>query len=1804
MRTRILLLLSLLAAVSASGQTTGNQLPTTDRGFKPELVYQFNGFDTVNLFNGNLNLTIPLASYPVAADVSYSFVLRFSGNVFQHWWDCPHTPIWVEDPPPCTLKWTSQYGTTGLGWNLGFGELQTAHSLYYDHEPVGGTFKYISPDGAEHLFYETLHEPKCGGSISSNCDQKHPDVWYTRDGTYLRLKNYGSYKIVEFPNGERHRFRQTGEWSYQLDYIFGASSTLGGDNIPTTNWVRFEHFSNGTGFGVNTKVSDSHGREHWLYSRTDQNYGLDRATLTAPKMPADPANTAPYAEYNFIYNNWGSGTTDGARVTIPWPCDVNNQGSEAVNFLSRVVMPSGEQWKFDYNQSTCNGAGALVRATLPTGGRLNWSYQTYHPTQDGVGQASGVKERCMRTDDQACSLTDLNAAQVQYMTYTPVAATGTVATSTEVETYARNAANTAWRRDTRVKNYFAGIHGAAAGLPFTGSITDGSPSGRFLSSETWNCDPETNACPTLERRQFLKYEFDDPGACHLDYPCMRERNRRVVTERTEYTSDGSRVADVNHSEFDGLGHYRKTVTSGSFASGNNKETYTGYNLTTRLFNPFSTPPMGSDVGIYALNSNGTRAAGYLGLEYSDSWILNTYTEARTREYTNNGTITTYSDACFDPWTGFLKRKRAMRTDNDGWADPNDVLTEYTRDSVTGYPSREEIFGGDKQTISVDSLCGLSAPTTPVSRVDHTYQYGVLKTSKFFGMPWYSVNNTVIDKWTGLVLESRDVTDMATTFVYDRQRRMTTVTPPGLSSTTYTYNPYVSASSPANVQAKTGSGDLSVEQTWEFDLFGRISREKKLMPNNTWSVMKTFYDSTGNRSAVSEAETESIADYTKKTQYANYDAFGRVGTIITPDNKTTSITYAGERLTTRSYAVAKPEGEVNVSVQEERDRAGRLIKLTEDVGGSAQVVTDYTYDEVNRLSTVKVAGAQERKFHYDGRGFLTSEEHPESGVTSYTYDARGLIVDKITPVATLVHTYDVAGRVKTVTQSGSGLLKVFNYDRPSDFWTQDQSMGKLDNATRYNRSAELGEVTVKETYIYSGVGGRMSQKNTSVVRPNGESASFYDVYSYNSLGDLSSLQYPNCSSGSCLSLSAPSRSVTTTYKHGMVTAVPGYTPDVNGITYYPNGFVDTITHKNVNGLAGPQQKHTIANRMARVDSITVSNYCDSLSVGQPQPQPRSVPSGGQAGISVTASGATSYQWYRVLSNGTHQLLTGQTGSTLTSTVTEASTYFVRVGNGSCTVDSERATVTIQACTNPPSATITAPSSARASDLVWASVPDTPGATYSWSVTGGVITGNSQNNRNVSIGVGCSGVISISVTVTANGCTSTGSHTVNINPPTVAVTANPTSIVNGQSTTVTASFVGWGGIVTWSDMPGNPITLWAPATSTSRTEWPGQTTTYAATATDQNGCVATVLSSATVTVQACTNPDATITAPTSANASTLITASVPDTTGASYSWSVSGGSIASGQGTRNVNVNVGCSGTLSLTVTVSKNGCSSSTTRHIPINPATINVTAASTSIVQGGSTTIQASLTGQGPWTVTWADQPGQPVTVTPPATTTTRTVSPAQTTTYTATAVNSGGCNAAVSSTNSVTITVAPPPPTSVSATAIAPTQVRVTWAFSGSADSFNVYRSGVYAGTLNMPAATYELIDSGAEAGKAYLYKVVAVKAGVSSAFSNPDLATTVVFTDDPLTAGSITVKAAHMTQLQTAANAVRTAAGLSPQSFTAITAGMFITAAHLEEIRSAIDPARTNLLLPAAVYTRRPVTAAMVILADDMADTRDAVK
>lgn len=179
---------------------------------------------------------------------------------------------------------------------------------------------------------------------------------------------------------------------------------------------------------------------------------------------------------------------------------------------------------------------------------------------------------------------------------------------------------------------------------------------------------------------------------------------------------------------------------------------------------------------------------------------------------------------------------------------------------------------------------------------------------------------------------------------------------------------------------------------------------------------------------------------------------------------------------------------------------------------------------------------------------------------------------------------------------------------------------------------------------------------------------------------------------------------------------------------------------------------------------------------------------------------------------------------------------------------------------------------------------------------------------------------------------------------------------------------------------------------------------------------------------------------------------------------------------------------------------------------------------------------------------------------------------------------------------VAPLNLVATTASNLTPAQVTITWQATTGADHYEVQRTtNVNAGytSINANVVGTSLTDTTVTSNPvtAYLYRVRAVDAnGNVSPYSNFDLATAISFTDDTLQTNATLVKAAHVMELRRAVDAVRAVtANLGPAAWgpDLVQYSTTIQATHINDLRNNLDPARSALGLPACNYTDVGLTA-----------------
>jgi YD repeat-containing protein len=1296
-RLRLAALLALALPLAAQ------QHPNVERGFQADKVYQLNGIDNVNVYNGNLSLSIPIGTeYPGNGTLKYNLTLTYnSKNWDQEQYIYEYSPVCyrppgseIEPPPECGQLYVktvpSKSSNAGMGWMLSLGRLLSASDPELNPGPAGSGppyWVYESPDGARHAF--------------SLGEANNDSIVYTRDGSLLRGKAIDSDHLeVQFPDGMIHTFGPAANNSYRLTQIrdpFGNhldicyTAQCGGTD---GDWTLREYSASDS----NTPV-----RQHYVRFR-------NLTTGTPPSGNGPPLNAS--ANYDTEISSVDIAGFNGTRAVYSFDYTTDQisyqyagcygdyrQGetpNPSVPRLKTVTLPDASHWQMEYgNSGVCS---ALTKLVLPTGGRMEWEYMPYSlPTiacrrplvpDDGPGDAfystvEGVMTKQLYTDGQQQTpelkwtyqqapslLAQLpcqsgNPTQKQQQSTVSITSPDGLKTEHYFSVW-NTSANPNPPNPAQNPPTFFDI--SEYGLPFTrgpGSGCDAafSSSEWCLSSQVFEC-PSGQCSSTPKRSTYVRYEGDSRYSTS-DFEGYGYR--REVATKTVFHDDGDRSVQTVRSRYDGLGHFRDAVTSDSW-SGFSRDEVTNYN------------PSKSDVSVDATTWANSPANNRPTT--SEPWLLNLFDKSTVSA--NNTSVET--DVCFNATTGFLNWKRLVT----GATPANDVVVAFGADN-NGNVTTERYFGGDATPLASSSIaCPNSFTAQPAFTLNHTYASGVRKSSQYSGFNFKSLDLT-IDANTGVPSASADTSGRQTAFEYDALGRITKISPPGAAWTTYSYG---TTETPPHVSAKQNSTGSPItpltEKHYYYDGLGRLKQSRTRMPAN-WSVTTQTYDLAGRPATTSMPEYRNGSGYEAfsplHTSGYAYDLLGRVVQVTAPDYKQTTMSYTGSRLVkkTQKYNAA----DTNVSTQEEYDGAGQLQAVTENFcesscGADANVRTAYKYDATGHLICVDIsgsnpcsAGPHNRSFTYDGRGFLQKEIHPENGTSIYKYDALGHVTEKTVNAGgsafDVLYEYDPAGRLRLMKQENPlKTLKDLTYNDSIG----SQNFGKLETSTRYNYDTPPGStVTVKETYTYGDSAGRLTAKTTRITGI-GAARDVTQSYAYDDLDAVSDIGYPSTTAGS------PAWShLLPKHNYGFLTRLDAnnaqlsFMPPLTDITYTPSGTVNVVPHYT--GVTDTYTPDPYG--MARPQSIAFSGWstvsCTVPTIGAIQSSSgTSLTYGQTTTLSITADGhgeTPTYQWYLGGS-----AISGATLSSYTAAPTQTSTYLVRVTNSCGTVDSASITITIQ------------------------------------------------------------------------------------------------------------------------------------------------------------------------------------------------------------------------------------------------------------------------------------------------------------------------------------------------------------------------------------------------------------------------------------------------------------------------------------------------------------------------------------------------
>lgn len=424
------LLLTVLVAPGMHAQAFPH--PNIERGFAADKTFAVGDVDSVNMFNGNMSLRIPIGpEFHVGANLSYQFALHYNSKVWDHELYPPKHP-----DLDATHKYVEAHpeirSNAGIGWQLHLGRLiapedPTNRSEEREADPSFKSWVYESPDGAQHEFVPKLHpgdpatglSPCWGSRLEGLLGVQ--EVQYTRDSTYTRMRLVRScnpldpddasddVRMVETPDGIVREFRRLSD-TYVWDLVRIRDRNL--ISTDTFNEVTFSYqraADDPDNRVTSVTVADSIGRSHVInyVSLGDPEYArevVDSVVLDVASNASGSNQPNRTLTYDLTYIVSTSEESPGPRVSRG--CETTQLYEDpleyfvSVPFLNGIVATAAldetsalPTYQLDYYYTnafpsdqpppddegplpTCQQA-ALRSLVLPTKGAIEWDYQIY-----------------------------------------------------------------------------------------------------------------------------------------------------------------------------------------------------------------------------------------------------------------------------------------------------------------------------------------------------------------------------------------------------------------------------------------------------------------------------------------------------------------------------------------------------------------------------------------------------------------------------------------------------------------------------------------------------------------------------------------------------------------------------------------------------------------------------------------------------------------------------------------------------------------------------------------------------------------------------------------------------------------------------------------------------------------------------------------------------------------------------------------------------------------------------------------------------------------------------------------------------------------------------------------------------------------------------------------------------------------------------------------------------------------------------------------------------------------------------------
>jgi hypothetical protein len=336
-----------------------------EQGLKPYGSYMGGNLDSVSLTNGNVNLHIPLVSYPQRGGrLNLSFFIRYSNKGF-HQAALGGSAGWVWDGVGVDIARDQLWEPRNARPKYVIGTDNGNRTIFVD---VNGV---ITPDGSAHVTGARYASTGWSSGLLDGSGLGYRGVTSLFDNTTIPSSSctFTSWFPItsQDPNGNKITTTANG-WVDTLGRLIPGQP---GCPISDSNTDPFFAAMRMRGIYAGGSVG-SPGTEVRMFpgvSTTDFSTCPSNTTAASIwNLPAFANSAAPSsttAPIKLCYANFSIATAFG----VPNVGEVNY----VATLLQNVVLPNGTMWTFNYNNY-----GDLTYLGLPTGGSISYSWSTFH----------------------------------------------------------------------------------------------------------------------------------------------------------------------------------------------------------------------------------------------------------------------------------------------------------------------------------------------------------------------------------------------------------------------------------------------------------------------------------------------------------------------------------------------------------------------------------------------------------------------------------------------------------------------------------------------------------------------------------------------------------------------------------------------------------------------------------------------------------------------------------------------------------------------------------------------------------------------------------------------------------------------------------------------------------------------------------------------------------------------------------------------------------------------------------------------------------------------------------------------------------------------------------------------------------------------------------------------------------------------------------------------------------------------------------------------------------------------------------